>query len=555
MNHAWQEVDADVLVIGGGLAGCWAALRARELGAAVVLVDKGPVGYSGCSTFASGDIACPAPGEDTLEWLKEVTVANDWLNDQWWSRKCLEEIFPLVQAMERFGVQWERQGGEYHRHQGRGNIFRSVVAPSRQIMEVMVQQMRQQGVKVIERVMITDLLVEAGRCRGALGFALYSGDWRACQAAVTVLAAGGCGFAGTFYGHQTATGDSHVMAYRAGVIQHGFEFPHHNTTHCQYDVAGMSRFVGFGGRFRNRHGEAFVARYEPEYQDRAPLNRLAVALAKEVEAGNGPIYFDLTAITPENYELTRRALPHVFKTFDRAGIDIRKDVLEWTLESGATYSGRTGCAVDEQAKTNLEGLYAAGGAAAALGGTGGALIGNALMGCCVTGYTAGENAALAAREIEPQSLADGVIARLQDRALQPSLHATGISPGAVLEKLQHLLFPYDVLVLKSAARLEQALAELQQLQQQLLPSLKAADPHQLMQALEVENIASVAEACLRSSLLRTETRGSHYRRDCPQRDDQNWLKWVQVRLGPAGMEVEAVPMPPRALAYLPVPEQ
>ena len=122
------------------------------------------------------------------------------------------------------------------------------------------------------------------------------------------------------------------------------------------------------------------------------------------------------------------------------------------------------------------------------------------------------------------------------------LKTKGILPDKFIYDLQSRLFPYDVCYLKSRPRLVKALAEIDELKHQV-PELWASDIHQLVKANEAVNMLLIAEAILRSSLYREESRGYHFREDYPLQDNKNWLKWVTIKLEDGQFKLAAKDIP------------
>ncbi|MEE8449278.1 MAG: FAD-binding protein [Thermodesulfobacteriota bacterium] len=539
----YAVLDTDVLVIGGGLTGCWAAIQARRKGASVILMDKGQVGTTGCGTFSCGNIACPFPEDDISLWERELFQVGRGLSDKGWVRTCLSKIPECVQDMQAFGVQFERRGERLIRSGGRGKLLKSVIAPARPMMKAMRKYAQDLGVDIHDRFIALDLAAAQGRCQGAVAMHTRRGDFLLVKAGATVLAAGGCGFGGTFYGQQFSTGDAHRLAYRVGVMQTGFEFVSHNTTHRDYDTSGMGRFVGQGGKFINGLGQPFMERYDKEFGDRAPLNSLFISMAEEVKAGRGPIYLDLTSMSALEHERFLRVMPHMGLIFSRAGIYPRKEPMPWLPMSGSTYGMATGCWVDLSGHTSFPGLFAAGGAGGMLKGAAVGVTGAALMSCCVSGYVAGDRAAQHALGAGPVGLDREMMVRTRVELLEPLEAQDGISYHRLLEEIQRTLFPYDVMILKRADRLKSALGKIVQLGQEEAARLSANDIHEAVRCWEVKNVLLSAEMFLRASLARTESRGNHFREDFPAADDEGWLKYILIRLEEGKMSLALQPLP------------
>lgn len=537
-----EKMEADVLVIGGGLAGCWAAIEAKRRGAAVLLADKSKVSKGGCSTFACGNIACPLPEDDLAPWIDEITGVGCGLSDKAWVVASLTHIYHRVQEMEQFGVIFEKEGSRFVRTGGRGKLLKSVIAPGRPMMQAMRQQAEKLGVVVRDRTVILHLVVEEGRCLGAVGMDTRTGQFCLISARAVVLSAGGCAFGGTFYGNQDSTGDSHALAYKAGAEQTGFEFVGHNTTHRDYDTSGMGRFAGHGCRFLNGLGQPFMDQYNQYFGNRAPSWSVSLAMAREVEMGRGPIYLDLTGLTEEEYERFARIMPHMPLILRRAGINIRKDPMPWMPMSGTTYGMIAGCKIDACGQTNIAGLFAAGGAGSILRGASLGVTGAPLMCCCVSGQIAGGSAAEHALGCQFTPVDLGPVQRAREEMLAPLKRSDGINHHQLLAETQKAFIPYKVMLLKRADRLSVALGRILEIKEKFVPQAVAWDIHDLVKLWEVKNILLTAEMFLRASLARTESRAIHFREDFPEEDNKSWLKWLIIKEVKGEMSLRAEPV-------------
>ncbi|MFC1861500.1 hypothetical protein ACFLYL_04445 [Chloroflexota bacterium] len=160
----------------------------------------------------------------------------------------------------------------------------------------------------------------------------------------------------------------------------------------------------------------------------------------------------------------------------------------------------------------------------------------------VTGYRAGEKAAKYARLREPIGLNQNEVEGFK-RDLYACLNEGRIDPEGVLVEIQKTVLPYDVLILKHEASLKKALSKVERIRDELVPEMGAKDPHYLMELRGVRNMVLVAEGMIRASLMRTESRGSHYREDYAGRDDNNWLKHIVISNEDGRLSLSTVPLP------------
>jgi succinate dehydrogenase/fumarate reductase flavoprotein subunit len=188
-----------------------------------------------------------------------------------------------------------------------------------------------------------------------------------------------------------------------------------------------------------------------------------------------------------------------------------------------------------QGACNVQGLFAAGdGLGSMLCGSSYVGIGMSLSGSAVQGAAVGQGAAEYARQMAVPTLSEDEISSMQSEMFAPRERETGFTPAWVTQVLQNTMFPYFVLMVKEQGRLEAALSTVTLLRENMVPHLVARDAHELRLAHETANMLLNAEMKLRASLFRTESRGTHYREDHPARDDDNWLAWVLLQMGPDG---------------------
>ena len=550
VNHI---LDTDVLVVGGGLAGCLAAVKAREQGARVILADKGHVGRSGCSPFAAGVINVCLPEDNLQEWLEEIIVRGEYLADQEWVKVQLAEIYGLVMELQGWGrdyglkVMEEDQDGRLVRRKARGNIKTlSSLIHALPMMDTLRRKVKESGVELLERIMVTHLVQSGGRVAGALGIGTRTAELYYFRAGAVVLAAGGCGFKAYFIGHQNLTGEGQYMAYRAGAELRNLDQAMSNTTAREFDMHGLSMMVGSGGRFLNRHGEEFMLRYDPQVGSRARLTKLVIGMAREVAGGNGPVYLDLSPVSPEDRLLLRRLLPEGFRVFERMGLDPFKDPIEWMPAFEGTLIHGGGVHIDTNCASTVPGLYGVGNVTCTPEHGTWSITGLNLAFCLVSGARAGRHAARWAQSsscVNQNSTVVDQVAAAVAEILEPTTRAGGVDSDRIVLDLLANLVPYPVAYLRSAATLEGALAQVERIRDQDLPRVCARDPHSLVKAYEVRCMTAIAEMVLRSVLFRQESRGYVYREDFPLTDNVNWLKWVVVRRDGNQMRVSAREFP------------
>lgn len=533
-----EVYETDILVVGGGLAGSFAAIKARQNGAQrVALVDKSVPGKSGCSTFAAGVIAAHFPHQDSLQqWMEELCELGGYLNDQAWLEIVLTDVFGYVEEMAGWGVNFLRKpDGDYERIVGRGGGpgrgLRNIMFHGPQLMEPVVKQLRLLGVTRYDRTMVTDLLVKDGRVLGVGGFNVLDGGYRIIKSRATILSAGGTYSKGSFVSHKNLSGDAHAMCVRAGVELMNFDFTSRNQSCTEFDTEGMNMFVALGGRFVNARGEEFMPEYDPVLGNRTTKPVMAAATALEVKAGRGPIYMDMTHFTPDKVQKLRQVLPLASLILQRAGVMVGDRInrkLAWGPAGVGTVAFGGGARITTRCETSMPGLYAAGDSAARHGAGHNEMGAGALTWAIVSGARAGR---CAAEDYSQFDLEDADVAFVEERreaVLKPLRRKTGMEPDQTILAIQEAVHPWNVLELRHEKRLQRALDRILEIKELHLPRLCAYDPHYLILAHEAESLAITMELILRAGLERKESR-CNLREDYPEIDNINWLKWIILR--------------------------
>jgi succinate dehydrogenase/fumarate reductase flavoprotein subunit len=331
-----------------------------------------------------------------------------------------------------------------------------------------------------------------------------------------------------------SSGDGIAAAFRAGAEMRNAEFGNlYGHTVWQDTDSGLVPFE----YLVNARGENLAAKYLPGSGPAGvflPI-QLAVGIDKEAAEGRGPLFFAPPESAPE---LPPLPLPKLSEWMERMAAKERKYGLpEGTKrEIGVPLHGETSCVkVDSDMRTSVEGLWAIGDTSYAGSAVAGALPsppgvapGSGIMFAVVSASWGGPSAARFAAE-NPASEADhGRVKQLKDDAFAPLQRSNGASPKEAVAAIQDVIAPMKYNLRRTGQRLEEALAGLESVKE-MLPELRADDPHYLAACHEVRSMALCAELTLRAALTRTESRGFHFREDHPELDNENWLKWVILR--------------------------
>ncbi|MGX7677669.1 L-aspartate oxidase [Jatrophihabitans sp. DSM 45814] len=533
-------VDTDVVVVGSGIAGLTTALRLagfsgvagsglpESAGIRVMVVTK-DVLAAGSTRWAQGGIAAALGPDDTsAEHLQDTLIAGVGLCDRAAVEVLVDEGPEAVRELIELGTRFDlsssgelsltREGGHHKdriAHAGGdatgAEIERALVAAV----------LNTPGIEVIEHALVLDLLPTADGSVGAVTLHVM-GEGQldgvgAVRAKAVVLATGGIGqiYAATT-NPPVSTGDGVAAALRAGAVVRDLEFVQfHPTVLWLGDAAsGQQPLVseavrGEGAFLVDDDGVRFM-QGQHELADLAPRDVVAKAIVRRMrETGADHMWLDARQFGEEKW---RVRFPTILATLRSLGID---PVTQLIPVAPASHYASGGIATDLSGRTSVSGLYACGEAACT--GVHGAnrLASNSLLEGLVFG----------------RRIAGDVLARLTPGSSLPELgvdiRSAGLSASATRQQLQREM-SLDAGVLRDSSGLSRASSALQRLSAQ-----RSSDPR--TETWEATNLLTVASTLVAAAARRFETRGSHWREDYPDRDDEKWLGHLDARLGPDGM--------------------
>lgn len=523
-------VETDVLVIGGGMAGSFAAIRAKELGMDVVMVDKGYAGKSGSSPFAFWyAVFNPEWGHHLSEWMRHVDVIGEYINHREWTEIVFKESHERFQELVSWGVEFIKGADGVIRSYGfPGIATRASKLKKRVFGEVVRNRAKMAGVKIMDRIMLTDLLKSDGAVVGALGMAMETNDLYVFKAKAVALCSGCSSFKPDGWPVSELTGDGEAMAFRAGAEIGGKEFTEIKSANANSPAATMGMFIW------QKNESVINTDPDPGPPQCRPLKGINaegkevhglvgsnfIELELEAHAGRGPIY------SPN--VLGKEMIPRVGGS--AAGISIHT--------SGGVWPASTRC------DTNVPGLFVAGDSCGNM--QVGAVypgVGYGICGASVTGARAGVSAAEYAKAVKSGHFDDSEVPRLKKALFTPLERKGGFGPKWVTQVLRNTVIPYYILYVKHEERMKAALTLIEFMRDHLVPKLTARDAHELRLAIETRNMVFNAELQLRASLFRKESRGTHFREDYPRRNDPEWLAWVILKNEDGRIVPEKRPIP------------
>jgi succinate dehydrogenase/fumarate reductase flavoprotein subunit len=539
------QTDTDILIVGGGAGGLLAALSAKRnapRGTRVTLVDSWMIGRTGHTAFSNAWMIVVLPGDDLDGVLREIVAGNDGIADQVLVREALAGSHARLQDFEAMGMIFAREpDGTYARRPTRGLDLARVLHPDGGGLDycwILRRALEQEGVQLIDRLFVTGLLRNNGRIVGAAGINSRSGEFHVIAAKSTIICTNAITFRSGFVRDITGTGT--LLAYQAGAALRNAEFSYVRPGTPNFYFEGITFAIQEGAHFVNAKGEAFMLRHEPIWGDEADVPRIARAMALEKKAGNAPLYLDMSAIPEKTRDdFIQSKVKWMDYFFRKLGSEVRTDMFGKTPYYALNQMTKMGMRTGPDCRSDIPGLLAAGLAQA---GCANHFAGFHIGLCIGNGWVAGKSAVEDLDSSPTPSIRPEAVQMLYDETLQPLNSAAQAESDRILRDLQHIMFAYDVGILKRANRLEQALKKVSALSERA-QEIAAPHVHELVRIKETEAMLLAAKLILGASLYRTESRLSHFREDYERRDDANWLCWVDVTDKDGEPEFRKTPVP------------
>jgi succinate dehydrogenase flavoprotein subunit len=568
----------DAVVVGAGGAGLRAAIELSERCRTVVISKLYP---TRSHTGAAQGGVCAALGnveEDSPEWHAFDTVkGGDYLVDQPAALLMTEEAVDSIYKLERWGLPFnrtpdgridQRRFGGHTRNHGEAPVRRACYAADRtghMILQTLYQQCVKHDVRFFNEFYCLDLLrTEDGTTAGVVAYELATGELHVIRAKAVVFATGGYGrmFRVTSNAH-ALTGDGPSVVWRRGIPLEDMEmFQFHPTGLARLGVLLSEAARGEGGIVLNSEGERFMERYAPTIKDLAPRDMVSRAIYQEIKEGRGGgpngdwAYLDISHLDPKVIE---EKLPDITE-FARIYLKVEPTKEPVPIQPTAHYAmggiptdtdGRVVAGADEAV---VPGLYAAGECACVSVHGANRLGTNSLLDLVVFGRRAGDDAARYVAEASLPEIQRGAETAALERLNAILGRTTGDNAGEIRKELQDNMFDLAFVVRseESLAKMQQILGGLRERYDRVAITDKGAIYNtDLMETVELGFLLDCADALVAGALVRTESRGGHYREDHPLRDDANWLKHTLAYREPDGsirMDFKPVKMGP----YIPM---
>ncbi len=557
------------MIIGGGLAGCRAALEIKRtnLSLDVGLVAKThPIRSH--SVAAQGGIAATLKNvdpEDSWEAHAFDTVkGSDYLADQDAVEILTKEAPDVIVDLEHMGVLFSRlsDGKIAQRAFGGHSHKRTCYAADKTghaILHELVNNLRRNGVQIYEEWYVMQLILEDGEAKGVVMYHILDGEIEVVRAKVVMFATGGYGRVfNTTSNDFASTGDGLAMSAVAGIPLEDMEFVQFHPTGLYPVGVLISEAVrGEGAYLRNSQGDRFMENYAPKQMELAPRDITSRAITLEIRAGRG-IHPDGSAGGPFVYldlrhmgkEKIMSRVPFCWEEAHRlVGIDAVHQPLPVRPTVHYSMGGipvNTDGQVRSGADSLVEGFFAAGECACVSVHGANRLGSNSLLECVVYGKRTG---AAIARYVQKRKLpefdAESYLSAAK-KQVQSLLNQSGtIRLGQLRQEFQDCMSEHCG-VFRTEETMREGIEKLQQLRQQYaqiyLDEKDSCWNTELIEALELGNLMIVGEMILTAAINRKESRGAHSREDYPQRDDGNFLKHTLTYYSPAGIDLGYMPV-------------
>ncbi len=551
-----EILKTDLLIIGGGTAGCLAAVKAKQKNPDldVLILEKAHIERSGC--LAAGMNAINAyinPGETPESFVKYVRADAMGLIREDLVLSMGQRLNEVVEEVESWGLPIEKDDDGKYAARGRWNIKIN----GEKLKPIIANKAIESGAQVLNRVVVTNLIVEYGMVKGAVGFGVRDSVFYVVNAKAVLIATGGA--AGIYRPNNEGsshhkmwyspfnTGAGYAMGIRAGAEMTSFEMRFIALRTKDVIAPTGTLALGFGATQVNAKGERFMAnKYGHMGAEGAPTPLRVYGPTQEVKEGRGPVFMDTTHLSEQDVKELKASYLNMYpelvlswaaNDFDPAKEAIEIQGTEPYIVGGHTQSGYW---IDLNRETSIKGLYAAGDVA------GGAPY-KFVSGCWAEGAIAAESAVDYIKEkeeifVDIEGINDFDIQEELLRVFAPMSRKDGVRADEMEERLQKIMDEYAGGVSRyyemNDSELQIAEKKVKHLKTQI-EYLTANDLHELMNCHEIIDRLDVAEVLIKHLLYRKETRWPAYqsRVDYPNLNDRDWLKFVNSRLDNEQIEI------------------
>src|SRR3954468_20329864 len=540
----------DVLIIGAGLAGQRAALAAARAGATVAIMSKVPPVRSHSNAAAGGINAALNPDDSWESHAFDTVKGSDYLGDQDAIEIMCREAPNEVLWLEHSGVTFHRspEGKLGTRAFGGASAARTYYIADitgQALLHVLYEQLMKhhETIDRYEECFVTALVQDdAGACSGAICRNIRDGRMELFAAKSTILASGG---AGQCFKPTTnaliCTGDGIAQAFRIGAPLMDMEMiQYHPTTLAGNGILITEGARGEGAHLYNAQGERFMEKYAPNKMELASRDVVSRAEQTEINEGrgfpDGTVALDITVVPRKRIHEALREIVNVGRDF--AGVDITKEPIH--IKPGNHYV-MGGVKTDVDGQTSIPGLYAAGEVACVSVHGGNRLGANSLLDTLIFGGRSGRHAAHRSRQMaQPKASRENL--EHEERSIREIVERdrSGRRVSEIKGELGSTMDKYAA-VFRDEEGLNQALDIVRRLKEEAktvaIDDKGKVFNQDLFGALELGYMLDNAECVVVGALERKESRGAQFRTDYPERNDDEWLKHINLTYCEEGPQI------------------
>jgi succinate dehydrogenase / fumarate reductase flavoprotein subunit len=562
-------LEHDVIIVGGGLAGCRAAVEIARTDPSLnvaVVAKTHPIRSH--SVAAQGGIAATLKNVDSTDnWEAhafDTVKGSDYLADQDAVEILAREAPDVVIDLEHMGVLFSRlpDGRIAQRAFGGHSHNRTCYAADKTghaILHELVNNLRRYGVYIYDEWYVMRLILSDGQAQGVVMYRILDGQVEVVRAKAVMLATGGYGRVyNTTSNDYASTGDGLAMTAQAGLPLEDMEFVQFHPTGLYPVGVLISEAVrGEGAYLRNSSGDRFMAEYAPSRMELAPRDITSRAITREIQnrrgihpdgSSGGPfVHLDVTHLGQEKI-MSR--IPFCWEEAHRlVGIDAVHQPIP--VRPTIHYSmGGIPVNTDGQVRSGsdslIDGFFAAGESACVSVHGANRLGSNSLLECVVYGRRTGAAIAQFVQKRKLPLVDEQLHRREAQQQIQALLEQSGQYRIAQVRQAFQDCMTQHCGVFRTNESITQGLQQLQQMQQQYsqiyLDDKSNCWNTEIIEALELRSLIIVGQMILTSALNRQESRGAHFREDYPERDDANFLKHTMAYYSPAGIDLQYRPV-------------
>ncbi len=543
-------LETDIAIVGSEGAGATAAVEIARRGLSALVLTKGNgLGRSGATITGEADLAVDSrslhqrfkmqacdPADSKEKFFEDIVRGGKYLSQQDIVEAHVEDAPERLSDLLDWGLKplfvAKMSGHSYPR---------GVMVSAPQMIRIYRGKLRESGIRVLTNIMVLEILLRDAACVGVLGLDMKTGRFLAVRARATLLATGGgMRIYPITTGPEELTGDGTAMALRAGAELMDMEFPmflpgcfpwpkavRGVNTPFKLSSAGMVH-----GHLLNKHGERFMAKWDPVKMERSTRDILAVGIWTEIMENRGSphggVFVSLKHLPDNLVEYILEWLPPKYlKRY--GGFDMSKFIPDLSREAvesvPACHFFNGGIRIDPGCRTRVPGLYAAGEVAAGIHGSN-RLSGNAFTDMIVWGHraavTMSEDLEKGGEAGEPDSRQ---VASCVEEATRGFGRKGGESTQALRDRLMETAWD-NVGIVRNREMLERARETILELrsacQEAALTFQGRVYNREWLRLLELRNMIDNLDCMVAAALPREESRGAHYRKDFPQTDNESW---------------------------------